>query len=72
VAVLGAAEALARWWLVSEALSAQAAAELLISTLEPGLRLRSAGGSGGETRPARATASSGRDAQGSGRKGAGR
>jgi AcrR family transcriptional regulator len=43
VAVLGAAEALARWWLLSEALSAQAAAELLIATLEPGLRLRSAG-----------------------------
>jgi AcrR family transcriptional regulator len=44
VAVLGAAEALARWWLASESLSAQAAAELLIATLEPGLRLRSAGG----------------------------
>jgi AcrR family transcriptional regulator len=40
VAVLGAAEALARWWLISESLSAQAAAELLIATLEPGLRLR--------------------------------
>jgi AcrR family transcriptional regulator len=44
VAALGAAEALARWWLASESLSAQAAAELLIATLEPGLRLRSAGG----------------------------
>jgi AcrR family transcriptional regulator len=46
VAVLGAAEALARWWLRSESLSAQAAAELLIATLEPGLRLRSSGGAG--------------------------
>jgi hypothetical protein len=36
-AVLGAAEALAHWWLRGEALSAQEAAELLISTIEPGL-----------------------------------
>jgi AcrR family transcriptional regulator len=42
-ALLGAAEALARWWLRSEALSADAAAELLISTIEPGLRARSMG-----------------------------
>lgn len=42
-ALLGAAEALARWWLRSEAISARQAAELLISTFEPGLRLRSAG-----------------------------
>lgn len=42
-ALLGAAEALARWWLRSEAISAREAAELLISTIEPGLRLRSAG-----------------------------
>ena len=43
VATLGAAEALARWWLRSAAsISAQAAAEMLISMLEPGLRLRSA------------------------------
>jgi AcrR family transcriptional regulator len=41
-ALLGAAEALARWWLASEALSAEEAAELLISTVEPGLRARSA------------------------------
>jgi AcrR family transcriptional regulator len=41
VATLGAAEALARWWLRTEAISAQAAAEMLISMLEPGLRLRS-------------------------------
>lgn len=40
-AVMGAAEALARWWLRTEAVSAAAAAELLIETLEPGLRLRS-------------------------------
>jgi AcrR family transcriptional regulator len=39
-ALLGAAEALARWWLASEALSAAQAAELLIETVEPGLRLR--------------------------------
>jgi AcrR family transcriptional regulator len=45
VAVLGAAEALARWWLTSGAgISAQEAAELLISTLQPGLQLRSAPG----------------------------
>lgn len=41
-ALLGAAEALARWWLRTEALSAGDAAELLISTVEPGLRARSA------------------------------
>lgn len=40
-ALLGAAEALARWWLRSGAISARQAADLLISTLEPGLRLRS-------------------------------
>lgn len=45
VALLGAAEALARWWLGSQVISAKQAAELLISTVEPGLRLRSAGGS---------------------------
>jgi AcrR family transcriptional regulator len=36
-AVLGAAEALARWWLRSPAISAQEAAELLVATIEPGL-----------------------------------
>jgi AcrR family transcriptional regulator len=41
IALLGAAEALARWWLASGALSASSAAELLISTVEPGLRSRS-------------------------------
>jgi AcrR family transcriptional regulator len=40
-ALLGAAEALARWWLRTEATSAQEAAELLIATIEPGLRQRS-------------------------------
>jgi AcrR family transcriptional regulator len=41
VALLGAAEALARWWLRTEAFGAEDAAELLISTIEPGLRSRS-------------------------------
>jgi AcrR family transcriptional regulator len=41
-ALLGAAEALARWWLRTEEISAGDAAELLISTIEPGLRARSA------------------------------
>jgi AcrR family transcriptional regulator len=40
-ALLGAAEALARWWLRTEAISAENAAELLVSTVEPGLRNRS-------------------------------
>jgi AcrR family transcriptional regulator len=40
-ALLGAAEALARWWLRTEAISAADAAELLVSTVEPGLRGRS-------------------------------
>jgi AcrR family transcriptional regulator len=37
-ALLGASEALARWWLRTEAITAEQAAELLISTVEPGLR----------------------------------
>jgi AcrR family transcriptional regulator len=41
-ALLGAAEALARWWLRTGEIGADAAAELLISTIEPGLRARSA------------------------------
>jgi AcrR family transcriptional regulator len=41
-ALLGASEALARWWLRTEAINAKDAAELLISTVEPGLRDRSA------------------------------
>jgi AcrR family transcriptional regulator len=40
-ALLGAAEALARWWLRSQEIGADEAAELLISTIEPGLRARS-------------------------------
>lgn len=40
-ALLGAAEALARWWLRTEAIGAEEAAELLVSTVEPGLRDRS-------------------------------
>jgi AcrR family transcriptional regulator len=39
-ALLGAAEALVRWWLRTEALSAHEAAELLVTTVEPGLRAR--------------------------------
>jgi hypothetical protein len=35
--VLGAAEALAHWWLRNPAMSAQEAAELLVATIEPGL-----------------------------------
>lgn len=41
-AIFGAAEAVARWWLRTEAVSAQEAAELLVSTFEPGLRARTA------------------------------
>jgi len=41
-AVMGAAEALVRWWLRTGAMPAGDAAELLISTIEPGLSLRSA------------------------------
>ncbi|MBA3807468.1 MAG: TetR/AcrR family transcriptional regulator [Solirubrobacterales bacterium] len=37
-ALLGACEALAHWWLRTGAISSQAAAEVLISTVEPGLR----------------------------------
>jgi AcrR family transcriptional regulator len=42
-AVLGAAEALGRWWLRTDAIAPDAAAELLISTLGPGLRERARG-----------------------------
>jgi AcrR family transcriptional regulator len=38
VAILGAAEALGRWWLTAEGMSAERTAELLIRTIEPGLR----------------------------------
>jgi len=39
-ALLGASEALARWWLRTEAITAEDAAALLVSTVEPGLRDR--------------------------------
>jgi AcrR family transcriptional regulator len=39
-ALLGAAEALARWWLRTQAVPAEQAAELLIATVEPGLVAR--------------------------------
>ena len=42
-ALLGAAESLARWWLRTGELSAGQAAELLIDTVEPGLRARTTG-----------------------------
>jgi AcrR family transcriptional regulator len=42
-ALLGAAESLARWWLRTGELSAGEAAELLIKTVEPGLRARTTG-----------------------------
>jgi AcrR family transcriptional regulator len=42
-ALLGAAEALGRWWLRTGAIPADDAAELLIATVEPGLRERAAG-----------------------------
>jgi len=45
IAVLGAAEALGRWWLRSDATSSEDAAEMLIDTLRPGLRERAARGS---------------------------
>lgn len=50
-AVLGAAEALGRWWLRGQAISARKAAELLISTVEPGLRLRTRGGRSSDETP---------------------
>jgi AcrR family transcriptional regulator len=37
-ALLGACEALARWWLHTGSMSSEAAADLLIATVEPGLR----------------------------------
>jgi AcrR family transcriptional regulator len=40
VAVLGAAEALSRWWLRTDAISAERAAEMLIAALGPGLHER--------------------------------
>jgi AcrR family transcriptional regulator len=43
VALMGAAEALARWWLRTGAMPAADAAELLIATAEPGLQARTTG-----------------------------
>jgi AcrR family transcriptional regulator len=37
-ALLGGAEALARWWLAGQALSATATADLLLTAVEPGIR----------------------------------
>jgi AcrR family transcriptional regulator len=42
LALLGAAEALVRWWLRTEALTAAETAELLVKTVEPGLSRRAA------------------------------
>jgi AcrR family transcriptional regulator len=39
-ALLGAAESLARWWLRTQAIPAEQAADLLIATVEPGLLAR--------------------------------
>ncbi|MCB0871448.1 MAG: TetR/AcrR family transcriptional regulator [Solirubrobacterales bacterium] len=44
-AVLGAAEAVARWWLQTGSITASEAADLLIATVEPGLRSRALGSS---------------------------
>lgn len=54
-ALLGAAEELARWWLRTEAISAGEAAELLISTVEPGIRARSAAASSPTSKPGKGT-----------------
>jgi AcrR family transcriptional regulator len=43
-AVLGAAEALARWWLRTEAMPAERAADLLVETFVPGLQARTRSG----------------------------
>ena len=53
IAVLGAAEALGRWWLRTDATSADVAAQMLINTLGPGLRERVA--RGGSALPAQTT-----------------
>jgi AcrR family transcriptional regulator len=56
VALLGAAEALARWWLRTGAMPAADAADLLIATAEPGLRARAGSGTEPTRRPPRAAA----------------
>ena len=55
IALLGAAEELARWWLRTEAISAGEAAELLISTVEPGIRARSAAAHSPTSKPGKGT-----------------
>jgi AcrR family transcriptional regulator len=40
VALMGAAEALVRWWLRTQTVSAAEAAELLVNTVEPGIAAR--------------------------------
>src|SRR6201985_2896021 len=54
-ALLGAAEELARWWLRTEAISAGEAAELLISTVEPGIRARSQAAASPTSKPGKGT-----------------
>lgn len=53
VALLGAAEALARWWLRTGAMPAADAADLLIATAEPGLEAMAAGGRARAATPSR-------------------
>jgi AcrR family transcriptional regulator len=54
-ALLGAAEELARWWLRTEAIPAKEAAELLISTVEPGIRARSQAADSPTSKPGKGT-----------------
>jgi AcrR family transcriptional regulator len=54
-ALLGAAEELARWWLRTEAIPAGEAAELLISTVEPGIRARSRAAHSPTSKPGKGT-----------------
>ena len=54
-ALLGAAEELARWWLRTEAIPAKEAAELLISTVEPGIRARSQAAHSPTSKPGKGT-----------------
>lgn len=54
-ALLGAAEELARWWLRTEAIPADEAAELLISTVEPGIRARSEAAHSPTSKPGKGT-----------------
>src|ERR1700748_1416926 len=54
-ALLGAAEELARWWLRTEAISAGEAAELLLSTREPGIRAPAQGAASPTSKPGKGT-----------------